>query len=139
MVIHMQPMYGDMHAAIDTKHCIHIEMWIRQTNSYTISHIQYMYSNVHTTIDTQHLYEWRHGYNSYASRNTISHVQQYIYNIILPNITHIALHMRHAPNMAFYGNRFATLHIQPVHVQPHICNVAYQAMHKLGIQHYIRC
>ena len=85
-----------------------------------------MYSSMHAAIDTKHcICIWQLGYNNYASSNTYitSHYQA----------LHIQRHTSnmHAPNISFYGNRHAdiTYSIQPIHMQPHICNKTHAMLH----------
>jgi len=61
-----------------------------------------MYSDEYATTDTKS-HEWQYGYDNYNSINThtISNIQQYIYNVTLPNITHIIQHMRQAHKIVF--------------------------------------
>ena len=75
-----------------------------------------MYSGMHAAIDTKHCIMYM------AIRiQQLRLQQQYLYNITLSSITYIALHIRHAPNILFYGNRHADItYTANTHATKHI-------------------
>ena len=111
-------MYSDLHVAIDTRHCIHGNS--DSTGQYTYNITYPTHVQQHACSNRHASYEWQYGYDNYTSSKTISHSSNTYKTSLYQNSTIHSICTQHY----IYGNILACniTNIQPIHMQPHICN-----------------